>query len=168
MARAVEDHDDEVLHVAIETLGDRFQIVGNRSIQVHRAFAGRADNDLFHIKIRRVQQSALFARGQNGDGVRRAGGAKIGTFQWINGNIHGGKKSLGRVRRQADLFADIEHRGFVALALADHDGAVHFHLIHSFAHGFHGDFIRFVAVAKSHGARGGNGAVFDHAQKFQT
>src|ERR1700727_1053707 len=67
------------------------------------------------------------------------------------------------MRRQANFFADVEHRSFVAFAFADHDSPVHLYGVHRFAHGFDGD----VAIAKTHRARSGDRAVFDDTQKFQ-
>src|SRR5713226_6328296 len=48
-ARAVEDDDDEVFHVAVEPLGDGFQIVRHRCIQLHRSLARWAHNYFFHV-----------------------------------------------------------------------------------------------------------------------
>jgi hypothetical protein len=68
---------------------------------------------------------------------------------------------------EANFFADVEHGCFVAFAFADDDGAIHFELIHCFAHGFDGDFVGFVAIAETHGAGGGDGGIFDYAQEFK-
>jgi hypothetical protein len=94
-------------------------------------------------------------------------GAKIGAFQRVYRNIDFRKQRLGRVRGQPHFFPDIEHGRFVAFALADDDGAVHLHRVHGLAHGFHRNLVGLVAVAKSHGARGGDSSVLHHAQKFQ-
>jgi len=51
-------------------------------------------------------------------------------------------KELWGMSGEADLFADVEHGRFVALAFPDDDGAVHLHLIHGLAHGFDGHFNR--------------------------
>ena len=98
-----------------------------------------------------MEQAALFARSQNRDRAGRAGGAQIGAFEGIDGNVHGGKIKSADVLRGADSFADEEHGGFVALALADDDGAVHGHFVHHLAHGFDGCLIGLVPVAKPHG-----------------
>ena len=68
---------------------------------------------------------------------------------------------------EADLFADVEHGRFVALAFPDDDGAVHLHLIHGLAHGFDGHFIGFGAITTAHGAGGGDSGIFNNTQKFQ-
>ena len=115
-----------------------------------------------------MQQAAALAGGQHHNRVRRSGGAKIGAFQRIDGDIHLRKQRLRRVRGQPDFFSDVQHGRGVAFAFTDDDGAVHLHGVHRFAHGFHGDFVRLVAVAKTHGARGGDGGGFHHAQEFET
>ena len=87
---AFENHDDQVLFVAVEAARDGANVVGDRRIQVHGALATRADDDFFHVQIGRVQQAAFFAGGQHGDGVGRAGGAEVGAFERVHGDIHGG------------------------------------------------------------------------------
>ena len=71
------------------------------------------------------------------------------------------------MRGEAHFFADVKHGRFVAFTFTDNDDAVHLESVHGFAHGFDGDFVGFVAVAEAHGASGGDGGVFDYAQKFQ-
>ena len=168
MARAIKNDDDKVFDVAVKTFGDGFQIVGNRCIEIDSAFAARADNDFFHVQIRRVKKAAAFAGGENGNGIWRAGGAKIGAFEGIDGDIHGGKIRVWSVCGEADFFADVKHGSFVAFAFTDDDDAVHLQGVHGFAHGFDGDFVGFVTITETHGAGGGDGGVFDDAQKFET
>ena len=69
--------------------------------------------------------------------------------------------------RDADFFADVEHRRFVALALADDDGAVNRHRVHHLAHRFDGDEIGVVPVALAHRMGAGDGGLFDHPKKLQ-
>ena len=114
-----------------------------------------------------MKEAAAFAGGENGDGIRRTGGTKIGAFERIHGDVHGGKICVGSMRREADSFADVQHGRFIAFALADDDDAVHLESVHCFAHGFDGDFVGFVAITEAHGAGGGDGGVFDYTQKFQ-
>src|SRR5208283_4991844 len=157
VTRAIENHDNQIFHVAVEALGDGLQVIGDGGVELHGAFAGWADDNFFHVQIGGVEEASLFAGGEHGDGIGRAGGAEIGAFERVNGNIHRRENGLGRVLGEADFFADVEHGRFVAFAFADGDGAVHFHLVHGFAHGFDGDFVGFVAIAKSHGAGGSDG-----------
>ena len=83
------------------------------------------------------------------------------------GDVHSGKIRVGSVRCEADFFADVQHRRFIAFAFTNDDDAVHLKRVHGFAHGFDSDFVGFVAVTEAHGTGGGDGSVFDYAQKFQ-
>jgi hypothetical protein len=49
-----------------------------------------------------------------------------------------------------DLFADVEHRRLVALALANDDRAVEADVVHRAAHRFHRRFVGVVVVAVTH------------------
>ena len=110
----------------------------------------------------------MIARGQHDDGVRLARRAKVGALERIDGDIH--RRVLCgfyRATASADFFADEEHRRFVALAFADHDGAVHADRIHLGAHRFDGRLIGPVAVAQSHGAGRSDGRPLHDAQEFK-
>ena len=67
----------------------------------------------------------------------------------------------------ADLFADIEHRGLVHLALADHDGAVDVQDRKGLAHGFDGHQIGGVLVATADLGGRGDGGRFGDAHGFE-
>ena len=66
-----------------------------------------------------------------------------------------------------DLLADVEHRRFVALALADDDGAVDRHRVHHAAHRLDGDLVGLVAIALPHRVGAGDGRLFDDPEKFE-
>ena len=57
----------------------------------------------------------------------------------------------------ADLLARVEQGRLVALALADHDAAVHGQVVHLPAHGLDRDLVGVAAVAAAHGAGRGDG-----------
>ena len=141
------------------------RVVRDRSVQFHGAFAGRANDDFFHVQIGSVEQAAFFAGGEDGDRAGRAGGAKVGALEGIDGDIDRGEIEAADMLRGADFFADEEHGRFVALAFADDDGAVHWHFVHDFAHGFDGGLIGFVAVAQAHGACADSMAAFSTTRK---
>ena len=113
-----------------------------------------------------MEQAALLAGGEHGDGVGRARGAQVGALEGIDRDVHGRVVRVGLALGGADFFADEKHRGFVALALADDDGAVHRHGVHHLAHRFHGDVVGLVAVALAHGAGCVDGRLFHHAKEF--
>src|SRR6185437_4874891 len=120
----VEHDDDQVFHVAVHAFGNVLQVVDHGRINVHCALAGRADHDLFHVAVRRIQQSAAFRSGQHGDGAGRAGGAQVRALEGIDGDVHLG--NFGAVGKfGANFFADVKHGRLIAFALANHDGAAH-------------------------------------------
>ena len=92
-----------------------------------------------------------------------AGGAQIGAFQRIHGDIHG---HCPAVAGGAHAFADVEHGSFIALALPNHDGALDGQRIQAAAHGFHCRLIAGGGVAHAHGAGRGDGGVFHDAEHF--
>src|SRR5260370_40195351 len=166
MARTVEDDDDQILDVAVEPLGDGFEIVGDGGIEVDRTLAGRTNYNFFHVQIGSVQQSALLTRGQNGDGAGGPSSAKISALERIYGDVDFREQSFGRVGSQANLFADVKHGSFVRFAFADDDGAVHLHRVHRFAHGLDGDFVSLVAVSPAPASRATACAPLAHPHTF--
>ena len=68
--RPVQHDHDEIFDVAVQPLGNRFQVVSHRCIQIHRAFARRPHHQFFHVQIRRVQQSAALASCQHCNRIR--------------------------------------------------------------------------------------------------
>ena len=123
VALAVEDDDGEVVDVALERVGDVAQVLGHRGVEVHLAAGGRADDDLVHVDVGRVQQAAALGGGQHRDGAGRAGGAQVGALERVDRDVDL-ERALDAALR-AQLLADVEHRRLVALALADDDAAGH-------------------------------------------
>ena len=71
------------------------------------------------------------------------------------------------MRGCAHALADVQHRGLVALAFADHDGAAHGYRIHHPAHGLHRNLVGVFAVALAHGVGAGDGRLFHHTHELQ-
>ena len=113
-----------------------------------------------------MEQSAALRCGQHRQRIGRAGRAQVRPLQRVDGDVHLRIGSDDAVRL-ADFFADIEHRRFVALALADDDGAVDRNRVHFLPHGLDGDLIRLVTVALSHRVRARNRRLLDDTQKVQ-
>ncbi len=88
----IENDDHEVFNVAVEALGNGFQVVGDGSIEINGTFATGADNDFFHVQIGSVEQAAALADGKDGNGIGSAGSTKIRAFEWIDGDVHGREK----------------------------------------------------------------------------
>ena len=71
------------------------------------------------------------------------------------------------VRAHADAFADVEHRRFVALALADDDGAVDGNRVHLVPHRFDGDLIGLVTIALAHRVCTGDRRLFHDTDEVE-
>jgi hypothetical protein len=148
-------------------LGDGFEVVRYRCIELHRSLARWADDNFLHVQVGRVKQTAALARGEHHDGVRFTSCTQIGSLERVHGNIHFGILAAFVSRSSAHLFTDEQHGSFITLAFADHDCAVHSDGIHFRAHGFDGHLVGLMAVSKAHCVRGGDRGTFDDAQKFQ-
>ena len=165
MAGAVEDNDDQVFDLASQHLGDNGEVVPHGCFQIDHAFAGWTDHHLFHVAVGGVQQTAALGGSQYCDGAGQSVGTQVGAFERIDGDIN-----LGVVAAVlfADLLADVEHGGFIALAFADDDGAVHGDGIHHRTHGLGGHLVGPLAVTLPHGLGGSDGSIFDDAQEFKS
>ena len=75
----------------------------------------RADGDLRHVDVGRVEQAARLGDGDDGERVGQVLGADRRALERIEGDVD------LRAVAGADLLADEEHRRLVALALADDD-----------------------------------------------
>ena len=99
-------------------LASALQVLGRRRIEIDDAVGiARADGDLVHVHVGRVQQAAALGDREHGQRVRHLLGADRGAFERIDGDVD------FRAFAGADLLADVEHRRFVHLAFADHDRA---------------------------------------------
>ena len=115
-----------------------------------------------------MEQPAFFGCGQHRDRIRRARRAQIRAFERIDGNVDLIPLAaiLVLFLREADLFADVEHRRFVTLAFADDDGAVDRDGVHFAPHRLNGNLIGTMAIALAHGVCAGNGGLFGDAKKL--
>ena len=98
---AIEHDDDQVLHVAVEAPGDLLEVVGYRRVEIHRVLRLRADHQLLHVDVRRVQQPTPFGRRQHRNGPRGPGGAQVRALQGIDGDVDFGQLLLLSVRTAA-------------------------------------------------------------------
>ena len=101
---------------------------GDASSSTTPFWIARADRDLLHVDVGRVQQRAAIGHRHGRDRARHVLGAQRGAFERIDGDID------LRAGVQPDLLADEQHRRFVALALADHDRALDRQLVELAAH----------------------------------
>ncbi len=109
----------------------------------------RADYQLLHIHIWRVQKAALVADRQHRQRIGLAHRCHPRALDRIHCDID-------RVAAPAaDFFADIEHRRFVDFAFADHNLAVDINGIQDVSHRVDGSAIGTVFIAASQPAIAG-------------
>ncbi len=130
-------------------------------IEIDGAFGITAANcDLVHIGVGRIQQRAGFRHSHHGKRIGQRLRRQRRAFQRIERDVH-------RNPAGANLLADIEHRRFVALALADHHGSRDGKFVEGDAHGLHRRLVGRVFVSAPDLARGSDGCCFGHAHGFQ-
>ena len=118
VARPVEDADHQIGDLAFLGLGEILEVLGRLGVEIDRVAEARADGDLVHVDVGRVEEAARFRHGDDRERVLPALGGDGRALERIERDV-----DLGPVAG-ADLLADIEHRRLVALALADHHRAV--------------------------------------------
>ena len=152
VTRTVETDHGQVLDVAAQAAGDILKIFLYRSIDIDRAAARRADDDLVHVDVRCIEQAAAFGRRQHRDRVVRPERTQICALERIDGDIDLGKFGSSLVRKDsaAEFLADVEHRSLVAFAFADDDAAAHRDRVHDLAHCLDRDVVGMFAVALAH------------------
>ena len=131
VARAIEHAGNDLVGLDALGGGETVDVVGRRLGQVDRARGvTRPDRDLVHVDVGGVEQPALLGNRQHRERVGAGLGGDRRSFERVERDVDPGAGAL----RAADLFADIEHRRFVALALADDHGAVHRQFVERGAH----------------------------------
>ena len=120
VAVALEDDDGEVVHVAVLRLGDTFEVLGRRRVDVDGVGGLGPDGDLVHVQRRaREEHRSALGDGDHGDRVRHAERRQARALERVDGDVDLGPGAV------ADLLAVEEHRRLVLLALADDDDAAH-------------------------------------------
>jgi len=164
--RPIEHDDDEIFDPAAVCLRNRPKIEANRRVEVDHVASARADDELLHVNVRRMEQAATFGRGQDSQRIRRSGGAQIRALERIDGDVDWRIRAR-RAVSHPDLLANVEHRRLVALAFTNDDGAVDRNRVHFPPHGFHGDLIRLVPVPLTHRVRTRYRRLFDDTEKVE-
>ena len=136
-------------------------VAGGSSISISSSGSPVADGDLVHVGVGRGEEAALLRHGEHGERVGAAGRADRGALQRVERDIEAGALA------GADRLADVEHRGLVPLALADHHGAGDIERVEAAPHGVDGGLVRghLVAPADQPGRRAGRG--LRHAHRIQ-
>ena len=160
-----EDDDRDVLDPPAERLGDAPQVFARALADVHLARHARSDAQLLHVGVRRMGQAAGLRGGEHSDRPGLSVRHEVGALQRVDRDIDPGR--LGVTVGAADLLADVEHRGLVALALADDDPSGEVDLLHRRAHRLGGESVGAHAVAATHGACGGDGRLLGDADHLE-
>ena len=120
MARAIEDHNTQLLYRLLETLREFDEVVGGRSVDVDGSSTTRADRNLVHIKAGPgIEHCATLGKCDDGNCAVSSHGGRRRAVDWVDGNIDERRATI------TDLLAVIEHRCLVLLALANDHDAVH-------------------------------------------
>ena len=141
----------------------RFFEIGRRRLVEIDEIVGQAaaDRDLVHVDVGRVEKMPASA-------IAITASALAPPLAVIVVPSSGSSAmSIGGPLPGADLFADIEHRRLVALALADHDGAVDRQAVQRLAHRIDGGLIGGLLVAAAHQARGRERRRLGHPHRLQ-
>ena len=164
VARAVEDAGNDLVRRDPFGGGERVNIFGGRFGEVNNPFriAG-PDRNLVHISVGGVEQVAALCCGQHCQ--------RIGT------SLRRDRRALKRVERdvdlrsgtwcRADLLADEQHRGLVALAFTDNDCAIHVERVERVAHCFDSCGVSRFLVAPPDQRRSRNRRLFGDAHHFE-
>ena len=144
--------------------GEARDIVGRRAVEVDHAFGiARADRDLVHVDVGRIEQAALLGDGQHRERVGAGLGGDRRAFERVERDVDARAAAL----RRADLFADEQHRRLVALAFADDDGAVHRQLVERRAHRLDRGGVGGLLVAAADQVRRGDRRRFGDPDHFE-
>ena len=162
MARTIKHADIDVGRLHALGSGHRHDVLGRGLGEIDDALGiARANRELVHIDVGRVQEAALFRRRQHGERVRPGLGGNRGALERIKRDV-----DLGAFAH-ADLFADEQHRGFVALALADHHGAIDVEVVEGLAHRRHGRRVSRLFITPPDQLRRRNRGGFGNAHHLQ-
>ena len=144
-------------------LASELEIVLRRAIEVDDAFRiARADRDLVHVHVGRMQQAALGRDREHRQRIGHGLGADRRALERIDGDVD------TRALAGAHLLADVEHRRLVHLALADHHAAANGQLGQLPPHGIDGGLVGALDVTATAQSRGGDGGGLRHARESRS
>ena len=143
-------------------LGEIADVLLRRRVEIDHALGiAGADRDLVHVDVGRVEQRAALGHRHGGDRARHVLGAQRRAFERIDRDID------LRPGLAPDLLADEQHRRLVALALADHHGAVDRQLVELAPHGVDRRLVGRLLVAAAAQARGRDRGALGHAHDLE-
>ena len=167
MARPVENAGGNVARPDALCGGERGDVLGDRLCKVDDALGvARTDGDLVHVHVGRVEQAAFLGDRQHGKRVRPGLGGDRRPLEGIERDVDLGTDSA-LTAAAADLFADEQHRGLVALALADDDRAVEVEFVQRIAHRLDRGGVGGVLVAAADLRAAGDRRLLGHPDHFE-
>ena len=144
--------------------GEAGDILGHAAFEADDVVGiARADRDLVHVDVGRVEQPALLGDGEHRERIGAGLGGDGRAFERVERDVD----ARAAVGRGADLFADVEHRRLVALAFADDHGAVHRQFVERGAHCLDCGGIGGLLVAAADQMRCGDRRRFGDADHFE-
>ena len=161
VAGPVEDHRRQIADTRPLGLGDPPQVLGGARRDVDRAGSVGSDRDLLHVERRtRIEHRATVADRDDRERVVGAVGGERRPVDRIDGDVDLGHRTV------TDPLAVVQHRGFVLLALADHDDPVHLDRAQDRAHGVDGGPIGADLVASTDPSGGGQSGRFGDSDEL--
>ncbi len=160
MTRFCQNGHGQIAKRFTQRIRDVAQVIRQRQIEIDRPFGARTDNQFFHIHIGRIQETAFIADRQHRQRVRLTHRRHARALNRIDGDIY-------RIAvAGTDFLADIEHRGLVDFAFANHDGAVNVDLVEHDTHGVDRRAVRGIFIAASQPFVASQRRRFGHTGKF--
>ena len=156
----VHHNDVQLINGKTQALAEDLDVLSGRLADVHLALGGRRSSQLLHVEVGGIEQTAGLRSRQNSHRTALAIGAEVGALAGVHSEIN------ARTGAAAHFLADVEHRGLIPLALADHDAPAHVDLAHALTHGLNGSRISFIFEATAGEFRGGNGGLLDDLENF--
>ena len=157
---AIHHDDGEFAGGKAKALAENLDVLGGRLTDVHLALGCRGRSQFLHVEVGSVEKPTAIRSGKYRHGAALAVGAKVGAFAGINGEIDAWAGAT------AYFFADVEHGSFIALALTDHDAALHLDEAHAGSHGLNCCSVSFVFFAQAGQFGRGDGSLLNDLENF--
>ena len=160
MTRLGQGDDSQTRQRLAERLGHGLEVQLQSQAQVDHALGLGAHDQLFHVHVGGLEEGALVADRQHGQGIGLAHGRHAGPLYRVDGDVY--RIPLAR----AHLLPDVEHGGFVDLTFTDHYLAIDIDLVEDMTHGRHGRTIGDILVTTSEPLVASQCSRFRHSGKF--
>lgn len=162
VARTIQHQRSDRRRMNILCAGETADVLGWRCVEIDHVFRiTRTNRNFLHIDVRRIQKRAALRHRHGRNRARHVLGAKGRALERVDSDIN------FRTGVGADLFADEQHRRFVALTLANHHRTLDWNLVEFAPHGVHRSLVGSLFVAVAPEPRGGHRSALSHANDFE-